>query len=274
MIPIGEFSRITGLSIKALRFYHEKDILVPSRISPDTGYRYYDHCCIERARIIAWMRAMAFSISDIQEILKTCRDESEMVSYLMQRKKELRSDIDLKRSIIKSLDVIIRKEQEAQMALKQSEFTVEEKIVETILIAGIRYKGKYEDCGKYFGKLGRKMGRYSYGKPMNLYYDPEYKEDDADIETCFPVQKGESTDEITVRELPGGRCVSLMHKGPYDTLSRSYQILMDHIRENKLKLTLPIRETYIKGPGMILKGNPKNYLTEINIMVETGSSGQ
>jgi len=43
MFSIGEFSRITGLSIKALRLYHEKGILVPGRVDDATGYRYYNH---------------------------------------------------------------------------------------------------------------------------------------------------------------------------------------------------------------------------------------
>ncbi|MBN1962758.1 MAG: MerR family DNA-binding transcriptional regulator [Deltaproteobacteria bacterium] len=42
MYSIGEFSRITGISIKALRFYHEKQILIPAVIDEQTNYRYYN----------------------------------------------------------------------------------------------------------------------------------------------------------------------------------------------------------------------------------------
>ncbi|MFD0460351.1 MerR family DNA-binding transcriptional regulator [Streptomyces violaceoruber] len=40
-LTIGEFSRITHLSIRMLRRYHEQDLLVPAEVDPDTGYRYY-----------------------------------------------------------------------------------------------------------------------------------------------------------------------------------------------------------------------------------------
>lgn len=103
---------------------------------------------------------------------------------------------------------------------------------------------------------------------MNLYYDSEYKEDDADFEPCFPIRKGKSSDDISVRELKGGRCVSLIHKGQYENLSESYKKIFAYINEKGLKTLLPSREVYIKGPGMIFKGNPNNYLTEIQIMIE------
>ena len=74
--------------------------------------------------------------------------------------------------------------------------------------------------------------------------------------------------EPPVRELPGGRCVSLMHKGPYDELGRSYEKILAYIREKGYQTLLPSREVYIKGPGMILKGNPEKYLTEIQIMIQ------
>ena len=49
---IGEFSRISGMSIKALRLYHEKAILVPGHVDPSSNYRYYDEANIDKARII------------------------------------------------------------------------------------------------------------------------------------------------------------------------------------------------------------------------------
>ena len=106
------------------------------------------------------------------------------------------------------------------------------------------------------------------GKPIGLYYDMEYKEDGADIESCFPVKKKVESKEISFRDLSGGKCVSLIHQGPYDQLSRSYGKLFDYIKSKNYTAKSPIREVYLKGPGMIFKGNPKRYLTEIQIMVD------
>jgi effector-binding domain-containing protein len=93
------------------------------------------------------------------------------------------------------------------------------------------------------------------------------KEDNADIETCYPVGDMKLAGALILHALPGGKCVYLVHKGPYEHLSRSYAKVMDYIQKKKYQVSLPIREIYRKGPGMIFRGNPKNYLTEIQIMI-------
>ena len=103
---------------------------------------------------------------------------------------------------------------------------------------------------------------------MMLYHDSEHRETDADFEVIMPIKKGESTDEIKVYELAGGRCLSLMHKGPYEELSRSYPQILDYAKDNGIKFLLPSRAVYHKGPGMIFKGNPQKYLTEIQLMID------
>jgi len=101
-----------------------------------------------------------------------------------------------------------------------------------------------------------------------LYYDGEYREDDADLEACIPVRKAVNAEGISVRELPGGRCVSLLHEGPYEELGRSYAKILEYVRKKGYKTVLPTREVYLKGPGMFLRGNPQKYLTEIQILIE------
>lgn len=153
------------------------------------------------------------------------------------------------------------------MAAKDDNFEIEEKNLEPLLVAGIRYKGRYDEVGEKLGAVAKAMGRFIAGKPMNLYYDEEFKEAHADIETCMPVRKGEDSGEIKVHELPGGKVVTLIHKGPYDTLTRSYEKISTYVKEHGYEVTLPSREIYVKGPGMILKGKPENYLTEIQMLI-------
>ena len=128
-------------------------------------------------------------------------------------------------------------------------------------------KGKYSDCGQAFAQIGKRFGRHICGKAFLLHYDAEYHEDDADFEACLPIRKGESTDGISVRELAGGPCVALLHEGPYDDLGRSYAKILKHVKAKGYEIEMPTREVYIKGPGMIFKGNPRKYLTEIQIVV-------
>ncbi len=276
MFSIGEFSRATGLTVKSLRFYHEKGLLEPRHVDPDSGYRYYHPAQVETARAIVALRSLEFSLDDIATVLAAHTKDGDgstelaggdFVQFLRAHKAEMEKKLTHYQDVATSLDQIITQELEARSVMQDANFDVQEKQVEPQLVAGYRMRGRYSDCGQGFGKIGRAFGRHINGKALMLIYDEEYKEDDADFEPCMPVRKGESQGDINVRELPGCACVTLLHKGPYDTISRSYSKVMQYIKDRGYEIQSPCREVYLKGPGMIFKGNPKKYLTEIQIPV-------
>ena len=155
--------------------------------------------------------------------------------------------------------------------VEQDGFEVEVKELAPLKVAGLRWRGSYADTGKALGQICRRYGRHTRGKPLNLYYDVEVKDEGADVESCVPVEQAPEAEGFAVHTLPGGRCGSLIHKGPYEEIHRTWARVMGHIQEKGWTATLPYREIYLKGPGMIFKGNPRNYLTEIQILVESGS---
>ena len=79
---IGEFSKITSLSIKSLRLYHEKEILVPAEVDMFTGYRYYNEADYDRARSIKILKDYEFTLAEIKELLDECGEEEEMLEQL------------------------------------------------------------------------------------------------------------------------------------------------------------------------------------------------
>ena len=147
--------------------------------------------------------------------------------------------------------------------MESTNFAIEERTLEPVLVGGIRMTGYYSDCGKGFSQLGRRLGRHIAGKALCLFYDGEYRDGDANFEPCMPLKKRIEVEGISVRELPGGRCLSLMHLGPYEKLSASYDRLREYVKQQGCNVQLPTREVYHKGPGMFFKGNPAKYLTEI-----------
>ncbi len=268
MFTIGDFSRITGMTVKTLRFYHEEGLLVPSHVDPATGYRYYDRSKIETARVITHLRSLDLSLEEIGEILRGAGDDADLREVMKRQKAALETRIRRYREIVRSLDQFLNQEEQARQIMAQSSFQIEEKTVGTVLIAGIRMKGRYAECGEAFGRIGKHLGRHICGKPFLLHYDAEYRDVDAEFEACMPIRNGKPVHGISVRELPGTRCVTLLHEGPYDQLRISYSKILEYVRGKNLEVTMPTREVYHKGPGMILRGNPKNYLTEIQIPIE------
>jgi effector-binding domain-containing protein len=146
-------------------------------------------------------------------------------------------------------------------------FDCQEKSLPAMKVAALRMHAPYQKCGAGFSKLFKRFWFKSCGPAMLLCYDTEYK-DVANYEVAVPVKGGESVDGIEVRELPAGQCIALLHKGPYDQLAPSYDKARAQVAAKGYKLSLPSREIYLKGCGMIFRGNPQNYLTEIQLMLE------
>ena len=266
MLSIGEFSRATSLSVKALRLYHEQNLLVPSLVDRETNYRYYDFKDLERAKIIARLRSLMFSLSEIKEILAKCHDDGDTLAFLERQRLELETRIKEYRRVTTSLEAIIRNERDAVGRARQMQVP-QEMTVPSMLVACIKTVGRYEMSGNNFAKIGRAMGRHISGKPLNLYFDEEHKDGDATFESCMPIAKMKKAAGIDVRELAGGSCISAFHRGPYAELGQTYARLFGVMNERGLVAQLPSREVYVKGPGMLFKGNPNRYVTDVQIMI-------
>jgi len=68
-ISIGEFARRSRLSLKALRLYGERGVLVPSRVDQVSGYRYYGPSQLEQARLVVMLRELQLPLAAIKELL-------------------------------------------------------------------------------------------------------------------------------------------------------------------------------------------------------------
>lgn len=262
---IGDFSKISRLSIKALRFYHECGLLIPTRIEKDSGYRYYDETCLEKAALIHEFKDLDFTLNEIKQILDNMSGEADITSVMEQKYREITQKIKKYKAIQAKLSNYM-KQMEAVNMDNENEIVLKD--VTDILIASIRYHGRYDEMGSIIKSLYKTCGRFITGTCFALYYDEGFKEEDADIEVCLPVSREINSGSIKSRILKGGKAASLIYRGPYGHIGQAYKTLFDHIQKNKLDTLIPSREIYQKGPGMMLKGNPDNYVTEIQMLLK------
>ena len=68
-ISIGEFARRSRLSLRALRLYDERGVLVPSRVDQGSGYRYYDPAQLDQARLVVMLRQLQLPLAAVKELL-------------------------------------------------------------------------------------------------------------------------------------------------------------------------------------------------------------
>ncbi|HTO26822.1 MAG TPA: helix-turn-helix domain-containing protein [Gaiellaceae bacterium] len=70
LLPIGRFSRLTGLTVKALRHYDELGLLRPAAVDEETGYRYYAAGQVAVAEAIANLRRLEMPLDDIATLIR------------------------------------------------------------------------------------------------------------------------------------------------------------------------------------------------------------
>jgi DNA-binding transcriptional MerR regulator len=70
LVPIGDFSRMTHLSVKALRFYHDQGLLEPARIDPSSGYRFYHSGQVPVAQVIRRFRDLDMPLDQVKAVLR------------------------------------------------------------------------------------------------------------------------------------------------------------------------------------------------------------
>lgn len=92
MYKIGEFSGLTGASVKTLRYYDQIDLLKPSSIDNFTNYRYYSDSEVQRYKRILYLKEIGFTLEEIKNNIDNLTIET----------------IDLKKQeLIKKRDLII-----------------------------------------------------------------------------------------------------------------------------------------------------------------------
>lgn len=266
MYKIGEFSKLTQISTKALRYYDKEDILVPSYRDSSNGYRYYNKEDYKKALLILNLRNLEFSISEIKDILSICKN-NEDISYIFEEKSNMIrnqiNELEMTLNKLKNYKIIEIHEE------KIGDYEIKFKTMPSITVASLRFKGKYSDVGQYFNEIYKVVKGNSNGYPFCIYYDGEYKEI-ADIEVCVPIKKMIRSDKIIIKEIPPVDAIVTVHNGNYNEISKAYKEIFNYKNTNEINCSISHREIYIKGQGRIFKGNPNKYITEIALPIVKG----
>lgn len=264
MYQISHFSKITGLTVKALRYYDEQNMLKPSYRDKVTLYRYYSEEDFKKAQLIKFLRSLNFSITEIKDILDIVKSETDLAYVLKEKVLHIEENIQKEKALINKINNYLPPDI-TEIESQNYEISTEE--IAPILVASIRFTGEYHEIGNYIPLLYKAVQSYSNGAIINCYYDEGCVEQ-ADMELCLPTRKLISASNIDCKYLPAMKAICTTHLGSHDTLYMAYKSLFEYVNEHDLNILTPSREIYVKGPGMIFKGNPQNYVTRILLPYE------
>ena len=69
MIKIGDFARLSQVSVVTLRYYDEVELLKPVKVDAFTGYRFYSADQLPRLNRILALKDLGFSLEQIRLML-------------------------------------------------------------------------------------------------------------------------------------------------------------------------------------------------------------
>ena len=131
-------------------------------------------------------------------------------------------------------------------------------------VIGMRKEGRYQKLipsmlQKLFPHIMKFGDDICCGPPMFICHETcveEVMEADktgsADVEVAIPISKNiDETEDMKIYELPGGKMVKTIYKGPYDKCEQAYEKLFKWIEQNGKTITGPTREVYLNDPNEV-----------------------
>lgn len=268
MFKIGEFSKLTRVSVKTLRFYDDQGLLAPADVDRYTGYRYYAAAQVPRLHRILFFKDLAFSLEEIRYLLTDEPDIQELAAMLKVKR------VALDAQMRAAADRLARVEAHLTLIAKEKEMTAYDVVVKHLREE--RYVGlravipSYPEQGPLWQELMAHLQRHGVkpvGPCFTMYHDECYKEKDVDAEVGEPIGAAlcPETDRIKVRTLPDRTVAAAVHHGPYEGLNAAYRAIASWLEANGYHLCGPDREVYIVGCDR--SSHPAQYVTEIQIPI-------
>ncbi|PZF81427.1 MerR family transcriptional regulator [Jiangella anatolica] len=259
LLPIGRFSRLCWLSIKALRVYDDMGLLRPAHVDPDTGYRYYRPDQATTARIIATLRSLDMPLATIRQVLAES-DPDRVRDLLDAHRLVLERRVDRDRHLLQRVETFIR-----MGAVMTYEISTRETAAAEVL--GTTYPAPMDSLGetsrvayhRLYDAIAAAGGRPD-GSPRLVYLD--LADDTWTVEACVPVAGlTRAPDGFSLHRARGGLAAVTLHVGPYEELGIAYREVESWIDAQGLRSAGAPYDVYVNDPAEV--NDPSKFETEI-----------
>ncbi|MBR6590212.1 MAG: MerR family transcriptional regulator [Bacteroidaceae bacterium] len=272
-LKIGEFSQMMQVTVKTLRHYEKKELLLPSEVDEWTGYRYYTIEQMQRLNTIRQLQRLGFSLDEIKELYEEGA-YSPSIEQLNEKIEETERQLQ---------QLLTRRSQlldwmNAHKKIKTMKKTMEKFRIQSlpeIIVASHRETiPSYDDLGKLcVEKIGPEMQRLGCKCPAPGYcftieHNKEYRPTDIDIEYCEQVEEmGTDSAIIQFKRLDAvPKALCMKHVGPYERFHESFAEAFTYMEEKNYKIAGPLRTSYIDG--IWNQEDPELWLSLIQIPIE------
>ena len=268
-LKIGEFSKMMQVTVKTLRHYELKGLLLPDEVDKWTGYRSYSISQMQRLNTIRDLQRQGFTLEEIKELFD---DGAQMpgVELLTQKIEETERQLQLlverRRQLLRWLDSHKQKNTMEKFNIQ----SLPEIIVATHRTTIVDYSALGMLC---VNTIGPEMQRLGCKCPLPGYcftieHNPEYAPSKIDIEYCEQVEEmGKESDIIKFKHLHAvPKALCMKHVGPYERFYESYTEAFKYMEEQGYKMAGHPRTCYIDGAWN--QDDPEKWVSIIQIPVE------
>lgn len=267
MFKISDFSKLTQVSCRMLRYYDEMGLLKPAEVDKFSGYRLYSANQISRLKKIIALRDVGFLVAEIAVILEE-QDENVLRAYMEKKQKEVVETIESESKKLKNLEKILN-----SLGTKEIDMNYEVtlKALPAYNVVSLReFIPSYWNEGEQWEKLDvfiKKEKIPCCNFDFTIYHDQEYKENRIDVEIVAQVEKlGRDKEGFTFRRVEPVPCAaSIMITGGLENIAPAYQYFSEWLEKNNYELSGTSRQILHRGPYN--EKDPKNYLIEIQIPI-------
>ncbi len=272
MYKIGDFSRLSRVSVKTLRYYDEVGLLKPVKVDRFSGYRFYQVEQLPRLYHILALRDLDFSIEQIGHLLDANPDGEAgqrrmLIAMLEQKRSEIEQRLSADQERLRRLDARLKQiEQEDQM----STYDVVIKKIAPLQVASVRdIIPSYPEQGHLWSELyhGIEAKGVQFNEPCLTVYHSDEPEIDAEVCQLLsgPVQ---AHGRVQVHELPAvDSMAATTHHGAFVTIGQAYDALLKWIEASGYRITGACREIYLKPPAQAGSQTDPETITEIQFPV-------
>ena len=242
MLAIGEFSRLTHLSIRTLRRYHDAGLLEPATVDPATGYRYYGADQIPTAQVIHRLRELDVPLADVQRILRS-PDPGTRAALVADHLQRLESELERTRAAVASLRRLLRPE--------PAGLDVELRRLPATTVAAVEDDVDLDDVlAWYAGAMAELDAAVDQptGVPGGVYDNALFEVGRGHVLVHRPTAAPPRRGRVHPVTLPAVELAVTTHVGAHDDIAVTYGELGRWVVGNALAVAGPVRETYLMGP--------------------------
>lgn len=247
MFRIGDFSRLSQISVKALRYYDEIGLLKPTYVDTATGYRYYSADLLPRLNRILVFKELGFSLAEIRDLLWGDLPPDKARDILQIKQREIEHRIEQEQSRLAQVETWLAQiERDGRIPV----YEVALKSVEPQLVASVRDSiSCYEDANHLFDEINSHIKKHdAMGRLATLWHACGNQGETIDCEAMvFLKSPVLETHRIRVYELPASLMACIIHKGSDAASNHAYSFARSWLRSNGYKVSGPNRELYWRG---------------------------